>query len=289
MRIEVLVERQSVLGEGPVWDVQEQRLYWIDSHGKEVYRAREDGSQFESRPVPDFIGSLALRESGGLILSLADGFYFFDFDTGKCEKILDPEPDLPQTRVNDGKVDKRGRFLAGTMDKTEEAPVGGLYRLDPDLSCHKIEGNIQVSNGPCWSPDGKTFYFTDSWTKYISAYDYDLDTGELSNKRKFADIVDQKGATDGSTVDSEGYLWNAQAYSGKVVRYSPDGKVDMVIDFPILKVTSVMFGGKNMDILFVTTMGKALEQFAPTQPKGCSLFVIRDLGIKGVPEPRFAG
>jgi sugar lactone lactonase YvrE len=289
MRIEILVDRRSVLGEGPLWDVEEQRLYWIDSIGREVYRAREDGSRFESRPVPGDIGSLALRKSGGLVLSLHDGFYLFDFDTGKSEKIVDVEPDLPQTRVNDGKVDKRGRFIAGTMDRTEEQSVGGLYRLDPDLSCHKIESNIRVSNGPCWSPDGKTFYFTDSWTYTIVAYDYDLDKGTLSNKRLFADTKERKGAPDGSTVDAEGYLWNAQIYGGYLVRYTPEGKTDRVMEFPILKCTSVMFGGKNLDILYVTTMGKWCEQFGPTQPKGGSLFAVYDLGVKGIPEPRFAG
>jgi len=289
MRVELLVDKQNVLGEGPLWDVEEQRLYWIDSLGREVFRAREDGSHFERRPVPGDIGSLAVRKSGGLVLSLSDGFYFFDFDTGKSEKILDPEPDLPQTRINDGKVDKRGRFIAGTMERTEKQAIAGLYRLDPDLSCHKLEGDIMVSNGPCWSPDGKTFYFTDSWSGYIAAYDYDLDTGHISNKRKFASTKERPGAPDGSTVDSEGYLWNAQCYGGYVVRYSPDGKVDRILEFPIRKVTSVMFGGKKLDVLYVTTMGKAGEQFAPTQLKGGGLFAIYDLGITGVPETRFAG
>ncbi len=289
MRIELLVDAKSNLGEGPVWDVAERRLYWVDSLGREVYRAREDGSQFERRSIPGDIGSLALRKSGGLLLSLADGFYFFDFDSGKSEKILDPEPDLPQTRINDGKVDKRGRFIAGCMDRTEKAPVCGLYRLDPDLSCHQLDKNIIVSNGPCWSPDGKTFYFADSWTYSISAYDYDLNTGGISNKRRFVSVKEREGAPDGCTVDSEGFVWSAQVYGGYLVRYSPAGKVDKVIEFPIKKLTSVMFGGKNLDVLFVTTMGKAGEQFAPTQPKGGGLFAVYGLGIKGVEEPRFAG
>lgn len=289
MRIELLVDERNNLGEGPVWDVEEQRLYWVDSLGREVFRAREDGSGLERRPVPQDIGSLALRKSGGLVVSLADGFHLFDFDSGTCEKVVDPEPHLPQTRINDGKVDKRGRFIAGTMDRTEEQSICGLYRLDPDLSCHKIESGIKVSNGPCWSPDGRTFYFTDSWTGIIVAYDYDLDRGTLSNKRAFVSTRDRKGVPDGSTVDSEGCLWNAQVYGGYVVRYTPEGRVDRVIDFPITKVTSVNFGGRNLDVLFVTTMGKAAEKFAPTQPQGGGLFAIYDLGIKGVPEPRFAG
>lgn len=289
MKIELLVDERNDHGEGPVWDEQEQRLYWIDSMGREVFRVREDGSGFERRPVPADIGSLALRTSGGLVLSLADGFYFFDFESGKSEKVVDPEPDLPQTRLNDGKVDRRGRFVAGTMDRGEERPIGGLYRLDPDLSCHKIDGGITVSNGPCWSPDGKTFYFTDSWTGIIYGYDYDLATGEPRNKRLFVSTKDREGVPDGSTVDSEGYLWNAQVFGGFIVRYSPEGKVDRVIEFPIKKVTSLMFGGKNLDVLFATTMGKAGEKFSPAQPKGGGLFAVHGLGVTGIAEPRFGG
>ncbi|HET6450553.1 MAG TPA: SMP-30/gluconolactonase/LRE family protein [Spirochaetia bacterium] len=289
MRIELLIDERNNLGEGPVWDVEEQRLYWIDSLGREVFRVREDGSGFERRPVPGDIGSLALRKSGGLVLSLADGFYLFDFDTGRYEKVVDPEPHLPRTRLNDGKVDKRGRFIAGTMDTREEESIGSLYRLDTDLTCHRIETGIKVTNGPCWSPDGKTFYFADSWTGIIRAYDYDLDHGTLSRKRTFASTTERKGAPDGSTVDAEGYLWNAQVYGGYVVRYAPDGTVDRVIEFPITKVTSVNFGGKKLDVLYVTTMGKAAEKFAPTQPKGGGLFAIHDLGVTGVAEPRFGG
>jgi len=289
MRIELLVDKQNNLGEGPVWDVEEQCLYWIDSLGREVFRVKEDGSNFEQYAVPGDIGSMALRKSGGAVLSLADGFYFFDFDTGKYERILDPEPDLPQTRLNDGKVDKKGRFLAGSMDRNEKDAICGLYRLDPDLSCHKLEGNITVSNGPCWSPDGKIFYFTDSWTGEISVYDYDLEKGELTNRRLFTSTKGREGVPDGSTVDAEGYLWSAQVYGGFLVRYSSDGKTDRVIDFPVKKLTSVMFGGKNLDVIFVTTMGRAQEKFAPNQPGGGGLFAIYGLGIKGVQEPRFAG
>ena len=126
----------------------------------------------------------------------------------------------------------------------EEGPNGALYRLDPDLSLHKLDDQIIVSNGPCWSPDGRIFYFADTWSGEIWAYDYDLDTGAVSNKRTFCKIDRSRGgAADGSTVDAEGCLWNAQVYDGKIIRYTPDGKVDRVIDMPVKKVTSVMFGG----------------------------------------------
>src|SRR6266481_1820632 len=226
MRIEVLVDVKTILGEGPLWDVEEERLYWIEIVG-----------------------------------------------------------------MNDGKVDRQGRFVAGTMDTKEEGPKGALYRLDPDLSLHKLDDKIIVSNGPCWSPDGRIFYFADSWSGEIWAYDYDLDTGNVSNRRVFATIdTSSGGAADASTVDAEGCLWNAQVYDGKLIRYSPDGKVERVINMPVKKVTSVMFGGPRLDVLYVTSMAKPpLPRFPGDGVLRGSLFAIYDLGIKGVAEPRFAG
>jgi len=232
-----------------------------------------------------------LRKEGGAVVSLERGFHFLDFRTGECALIVDPEPGRTANRLNDGKVDKRGRFVAGSMDTMEDGPNGALYRLDPDLSLHKLDDKIIVSNGPCWSPDGKTFYFADSWSGEISAYDYDLGTGAVSNKRTFCTIDRSRGgAADGSTVDAEGCLWNAQVYDGKLIRYTPEGKVERVIEMPVKKVTSVMFGGPNLDILYVTSMAKPpLPRFPSDGVLRGSLFAIRDLGIRGVPEPRFAG
>jgi L-arabinonolactonase len=245
--------------------------------------------------VPEKIGSMALRKSGGAVVSLRTGFHFLDFDSGECTLVVDPEADLSTTRLNDGKVDKRGRFLAGSMDMSEAEPLGSLYRLDPDLSCHRLEDKIMVSNGPCWSPDGKIFYFTDSWTSELWAYDYNLDHGTLSNKRVFAktaaaDPAARYAVPDGSTVDAEGFLWNALVYGGELIRYAPDGSVDRRIEMPVKKVTSVMFGGPELDILYVTSMAKPpLPHLPEDGPLGGSLFAIRGLGVRGVPEQRFAG
>lgn len=291
MRIEVVVDVKTTLGEGPLWDVDEQRLYWIDSFDGRVFRATADGREVRSWDVPMKIGSMALRKNGGAVLSLARGFHFLDFKTGDVELIVDPEPGKENNRLNDGKVDKRGRFIAGSMDTMEEGPNGALYRLDPDLSLHRLDDGIVVSNGPCWSPDGRTFYFADTWSGEIWAYDYDLDTGSASNRRTFTKVdTSGGGAADGSTVDAEGFLWNAQVYDGKLVRYAPDGSVDRVIEMPVKKVTSVMFGGPDLDILYVTSMAKPpLPRFPGDTVLRGSLFAIHGLGINGVPEPRFAG
>lgn len=291
MRIEVLVDVKTTLGEGPLWDVDEQRLYWIDSFDGRVFRATADGREVRAWDVPQKIGSMALRQGGGAVVSLARGFHFLDFATGACEPIVDPEPDKPNNRLNDGKVDKRGRFVAGSMDTLEEGPNGALYRLDPDLSLHTLDRGIIVSNGPCWSPSGDTFYFSDTWTGEIWAYDYDLETGTVANRRTFAKVdTSGGGAADGATVDAEGGVWNARVYDAKLVRHTPDGAVERVIEMPVKKVTSVMFGGPELDILFVTSMAKPpLPRFPGDGVLRGSLFAIHDLGIRGVPEPRFAG
>jgi len=289
MRIEVLADVKTALGEGPLWDVEEQRLYWIDSWDGRVFRCTEDGREIRSWDVPGKIGSMALRkQGGGAVVSLQQGLYFLDFRTGESTLIVDPEPDKPDNRLNDGKVDCQGRFYVGSMDTLEKTPSGALYRLDPDLSLHVMDHDIIVSNGPCWSPDARTFYFSDSWSGDIWAYDYDQASGNLSNRRTFATADTRGGAVDGSTVDAQGYVWNAMAYAGRLVRYTPDGAVDRVIEMPVKNVTSVMFGGPNLDVLYVTSMARPPLESSPKDGvlRG-SLFAIHGLGIKGLPEHRF--
>ena len=290
MRIEVIVDVKTTLGEGPLWDVEQERLYWIDSFDGRVFRATAAGNEIRCWDVPQKVGSMALRKDGsGAVVSLARGFHLLDFKSGDVEFIIDPEPGKEKNRLNDGKVDKRGRFVAGSMDTMEEGPNGALYRLDPDFSLHKLDDKIIVSNGPCWSPDGATFYFADTWTGDIWAYDYDQSNGAVSNRRTFVSVDRSRGgAADGSTVDAEGCLWNALVYDGRLVRYDPSGRVDRIIDMPVKKITSVMFGGLNLDILFVTSMAKPpLPRFPGDGRLRGSLFAIYDLGIKGIPEPRF--
>jgi L-arabinonolactonase len=290
MRIEVLVDVKTTLGEGPLWDVEEQRLYWIDSFDGRVFRCTADGRELRAWDVPQKIGSMCLRRSGGAIVSLARGLHSLDLKAGHTSMIHDPEPDRSNNRLNDGKVDRQGRFIVGSMDTMEEGPNGALYRLDPDLTVATLETGIIVSNGPCWSPDGTTFYFTDTWSGEISAYDYDQKSGTLRNKRRFCRMMQDGGAFDGATVDAEGGVWSAHVYAGRIVRYTPEGDVERVIDMPVKKVTSVMFGGPDLDVLFVTSMAKPpLPRFPGDGVLRGSLFAIHDLGVRGVPEPRFAG
>jgi sugar lactone lactonase YvrE len=302
LKIECLVECENHLGEGPVWDVEEGRLYWVDGTGPRVdkpavWRLDPRSGNVENWTLEQDIGAMALRKDGGAVMALDDGFYFFDFDDGKLELIQHIDADQPRSRLNDGKVDRRGRFFAGGMDDKEELKMCGLWRLDPDLTITKVEDGIVCTNGPCWSPDDKTFYLADTFQEEFWAYDYDIETGTLSNKRVFASTKDDAGVADGSTVDSEGYLWNAQVIGGDLVRYAPDGSVERRIGMPVKNVTSLNFGGDDLDELYVTSMARVKHPavhdmfLAEAKPQflAGSLFKVTGLGIRGVPEPRFAG
>jgi len=302
--IECILQCDNHLGEGPVWDVEEGRLYWLDCTGprfgkKAVWRMDPKTGKVENWDLPKDIGAMALREKGGAVAAMCDGFYFMHFkgDQIELELIKEVDAEITRTRLNDGKVDRYGRFFAGGMDDKEELRNCGLWRLDPDLSVHKVEDGLMCTNGPCWSPDDKTFYIADTFIEEFWAYDYNIANGSLSNKRVHATTKDDAGVADGSTVDEEGYMWNAQLISGDLVRYAPDGSIERRIGMPVNNITSVMFGGDKLDVLYVTSMARVkhpavhdmfAKQLKPQFLAG-SVFAVTGLGIKGLPEPRFAG
>jgi sugar lactone lactonase YvrE len=289
LKLEVFSDRKESLGEGPLWDVKEQRLYWIDSYGPAVHRADAKGGDKKSWILPEPIGSMALRERGGAVVSLRSGFHFLDFDTGHVTRINETHPDEIRPRLNDGKVDRQGRFIAGSMDFHERDPVGKLFRLDSDLSVHTLDTGIVCSNGPCWSPDGKTFYFADSYTRTIWAYDYDIETGKVRSRRNFASFDKIGGYPDGATVDSEGYVWSVAVYVGRLVRFDPNGVVDRIVGLPVFSTTSVIFGGANLDVAYITSMGRPFNGEYHKEREAGMTFAIYGLGVKGIEEPRFKG
>lgn len=290
MKISKVIDLKPNLGEGPIWDVKNQELWWIDSQDGRLFRHNEDTSNLRVWDVREKIGSMALYQDGNsVLLALQTGLYKYNLEADKAELISDPEPEYPKNRLNDGKVDFRGRFVFGSMDTMEEAPTGRLYSYEEDKELRVLDEGIICSNGPCWSPDGSIFYFADTWTGDIWAYDYDLETGDVSNRRVFA-TVDQSdgGACDGMTVDAEGFVWQAHVYAGKLNRYDPDGKLERQIEMPVNKVTCPVFGGSNLDRLFVTTMARPpLPRFPEDGAARGTLYVIDDLGIKGYETPRF--
>jgi L-arabinonolactonase len=284
-----VVDCRNTLGEVPVWDVAEQALYWVDIEGCLLQRLDPATGAVQVWRFDERVCAFALRERGGLVLALASGFAFFDPASGALERLAAPEADQPHNRMNDGKCDRRGRFWAGTMDDRLTEATGALYRFDPDRQCHRMETGIGISNSLAWSPDNRVFYYADSLCRTIFAYDFDIDSGDITNRRVFTDCRDQPGVPDGSTVDAEGFLWNAQWDGWRLVRYAPDGRVDRIVPVPVQKPTSCSFGGPDLSMLYVTSAvwdlkGAALRQ----QPHAGGLWVV-DAGVRGLPEARFAG
>jgi L-arabinonolactonase len=284
-----VVDAKNKLGEVPVWDVREQALYWVDIEGKLLQRLTPATGEVKRWTMPERIACFALRESGGLIVAFASGLAFYDLDSGETEWIAKPEAHIPTNRFNEGKCDRKGRFWAGTMDDRLAEHTGALYRVDPDSTVHKVLDGIGISNSTVWSLADDAFYFADTLDGAIFRFDYDHEQGSLSNRRQ---IVDLKGAgigPDGSTIDTEGYLWNAQWDGWRLARYAPDGRLDRIVDLPVQKPTSCMFGGPDLKTLYVTS---AIWDLNPAdlekQPQAGGLFAL-DVGIGGVPEPRFAG
>jgi sugar lactone lactonase YvrE len=230
-----------------------------------------------------------MRRNGGAVVTLRSGIHFLDLDSGALE-MIHPLGDPPPYVYNDGKVDSRGRFLIGasTANFAAPAPDGGLFRLDSDLTLTRLDSGIYFSNSPCWSLDGKTFYFSDSWIDTTFAYDYDVDTGAVSNRRPFVNTRELGGLPDGATVDAEGQFWVAVYQGGKIGAYRPDGTLARAIDMPVMLVSSVAFGGPDLDRLFVTTIAHG-TQGEPSEEGAGALYVIDGLGAKGRPEHLFAG
>eukprot|EP01037_Dinobryon_pediforme_P012125 gene12125-12210_t len=289
MKITRVETRHCLVGEGPVWDVAEQALYFVDIVGKAVHRFDPQSGLTRSWDVGQVVGSMALRAGGGAIVALKDGIFALDFDSGSLDLLAAAQHRHPRAQMNDGKVDRRGRFVVGSGDSDirDCQPYGSLYRLDADHALHELDHGIAIANGPCWSPDNATLYFSDSLPYHIYAYDYDIETGAAANRRLFADTRDLGGIPDGATVDADGLLWMAICEGAKVVAFRPDGTIERVIDMPVSLPASVMFGGPGLDELYVTSIDPAL--LGRAGDGGGSTFVITGLGARGIAEPRYAG
>ncbi len=289
MKIEVFSQQRDNLGEGPVWDVESERLYWIDSYRPAIYRSDLKGSDRRSWSLPEPIGSMALRSHGGAVVALRSGFFLLDFESGALCALERTHPGALRVRLNDGKTDRQGRFLAGSMDREESEPLGILFSLDKHLALSVLDEGFVCSNGPCFSPDGSTLYFADSFRKTIFAYDYDQDAGRLRGRRIFASLQGFQGYPDGATVDSEGYLWCVKVYAGRLLRFDPAGVLERVVGLPVFSSTSIAFGGPNLDIAFITSMARPYAGRRPMEQEAGMVFAVTDLVVTGIAETRFAG
>jgi L-arabinonolactonase len=293
VKITQIETQRCIIGEGPVWDVAEQALYFIDILGKKVLRFDPASGETREWAVPEVIGSMALRESagrtsGGALVALATGVYTLDFENGACAMLATSADLNDMVQLADGKVDRRGRFIVGSSDRAMEQARGKLYVLEGDATLREIDKDIIIANGPCWSPDDKILYHSDSIRNTVFAYDYDLDTGTAANRRVFASTAYLGGIPDGATIDSDGCMWMAICEGQKVVQFRPDGALERVIDMPVKCPASLMFGGPALDQLYVTSLSPAFLGREEAPLDGCT-FVIEGLGVIGLPEPRYAG
>jgi L-arabinonolactonase len=288
-QIDCVLPVEALLGESPVWCQIDKVLYWVDIKQPAVHRFNPATGSSETWPMAEDVGCLALRKLGGGIVALRSGFAYFDFCTGGVRRLASPLQGQPDMRFNDGRCDRRGRFWAGTLHEKRHRGTAGLYRFDPDGRCTQIFGGVTVSNGIAWSPDSLTMYFADSWARTIFSFDFDLDSGTPHNERIFAELPHGSGVPDGATVDAEGFLWSANFDGGRITRYAPNGTVDRVIWMPVQRPTSCVFGGEDFGILYVTSASLNLtDRQRMEAPLAGGIFAV-DPGVKGLPEPRFAG
>jgi sugar lactone lactonase YvrE len=287
--VERIASTTDVLGESPVWCDRQQALYWADVRGPFVRRYDIATRETRSWPFPELVGSIALRESGHeLVIALATSLAIFDPRTGGIERIASPEAHVPHRRFNDGCCDRQGRFWAGTMHDETRAPEGTLYRLDANRRCCAVFNGIRAPNSLAWSPDGRTMYFADSYLRAIFSYPFDPEAGTVGERRVFAELR-APAMPDGSTIDAEGCLWNAEYDGGRITRYTPDGRVDRVVEVPLQRPTSCAFGGAGLRTLFVTTASQKLsEAERKEQPLAGAVLAI-EVGVAGIAEPRYLG
>ena len=293
MRLIKTLSVANELGEGVIWDHQNQKLWWTDIQGSALYRYDPESEELEQWQTPERLACFAAREGKAeheLVCAFESGFAFYSPVSETLEWIKKLESNNPGTRFNDGRTDRQGRFWAGTMieDQDNASYKGSLYCLNTDLIITKTIGDLSIPNSLCWSPYGKTMYHTDTPTLEINQYDFDIDTGRFGQAKTF--VKTKHGCyPDGSIVDSQGGLWNAQWGSSKVVRYTESGTQDLVVDVPATQPSCVAFGGKHLNLLFVTSAWQGMSPEArAADPQAGNLFIYQT-SFKGLIERGFAG
>ena len=296
-KVELYNDCKNLLGEGITWSVDQENLYWLDVViPSKLFQLHLPTNKLSTFIMPEMISSISIRSKKDLIIASQYGVYNYNLTSNNFTRLIETEPLLKFNRSNDGASDIKGRFWFGTMqnnldEEGNDIPItkhsGSLYRLDIDLTLDKIESNLGIPNTFIWNPDNTKFYFTDSMEGIIYSYDFNEKSGEITNKTNFATF--DRGIPDGSTMDSEGFIWNCRWGGSCVVRFDPLGRVDRVLEVPIANVTNCVFGGKDLKTLFITTARQGLsKEYVTKNPYAGSLFAI-DLSIKGIEDNNFLG
>ncbi len=288
--VELVLDTKSDLGEGAIWNYKTGELIWVDITGKILNFYNPKLKNNKEMLTGQMIGTVVPAESGKMMVALENGFYQLDPETGAKKLIANPEEDIPGNRFNDGKCDPAGRFWAGTMSTTGKRQAGALYRLDADGSVHKMIDNVGTSNGIVWSPDHTKMYYIDTPTRKVMAWDYNNETGEISNPKPAIEVSEEMGYPDGMTIDADGNVWIALWSGSAVGCWNPEtGELLRTIDVPAKNVTSVAFGDDDLGTLYITTARtRTSEEELEKFPLAGGVFKTRP-GVKGVEAFFFKG
>lgn len=274
--VEIVVRASAGAGECPLWDAAAGVLWWLDVLGQQLHRY-DVGAQIDtSLPLDRTVGAITLRASGGLVAAGSNGFCTLDPAQGALTLMAPVEHDDTSTRMNDGKCDAAGRFFAGSMALDIRPAAGSLYRLDRDHTVTRVFGGATISNGLDWSPDGSTLYYVDTALGGVDAFDFDIESGDVANRRTLVRLERKLGLPDGLCVDAEGWLWVACWRGSAVRRFAPDGAPGEVIELPVSQVTSCAFAGPDLGDLYITTGQRHLTpQRLAAEPDAGALFRCR--------------
>lgn len=285
----LVLKEKAALGEGAIWHPGIKKLLWIDIIGRKLFIYDPRCTVNRVIELPGMPGTVVPAEGDNLLIALDTGLYIINLKTEKIFFYINPEESRPENRFNDGKCDPAGRMWIGSMDKGGDTDRGSVYWIDQDQSYKKIISAISIPNGFSWSSDGKRLYFSDSPTRQVKGFNYDIFTGNITDSEVVIEFRSEEGFPDGMTIDEEGMLWIAQYGAGKIGRWNPlTGEKLEHIDLPVPNVTSCAFGGDNLDILYITTAtdglsNEELDKF----PESGSLFSAKP-GIKGISTNFFA-
>ncbi|MCY4338325.1 MAG: SMP-30/gluconolactonase/LRE family protein [Gammaproteobacteria bacterium] len=285
-----IIKVGNILGEGVQWDDLTQTLWWTDIQARQLYRYRPANGALKQYPTPYRLCSFGfVARRSGLIAAFDRGIALYDPTLTDSKPLQCPPGLAAEVRFNDGKVDRQGRFWTGTMVEVGDPtlkPAGNLYSVDAEHRLRVHESGVGIANGLCWSPDAERMYFADSSRRTIYCYDFEPESGTIHNREVLA--VTARGACpDGAETDCDGCLWSAHWGASKVVRYTPAGKTDTILELPVSQPTCITFGGADLDLLFVTSAREGLaEADLREQPEAGNVFVYR-VGASGLPASRF--
>ncbi|XP_028985915.1 regucalcin [Betta splendens] len=296
VKVEPVIKLSALIGEGPVWEESQQTLLFVDIAGQKIHRWSSTTGQVEYVKTGDTVGFAVPRRKGGYVAGVGRDIVAVDWPTQTMTSLVGVDEDKPNSRLNDGKVDPAGRLLAGTMGKEQrpaevEKQQGSLFSVDSDLTVTKLLGQVDISNGLDWSLDMKIFFYIDSLSLAVHAFDYDIVSGQIGNRRVVYQMREDEGLPDGMTVDCDGRLWVACYNAGRVINIDPaTGVCLQTVCLPAMKTTSCCFGGPDYSELYVTSASLGLNQSElRLQPLAGHTFRVRGLGVKGRPSNSFSG